>query len=255
VFFRTTAPSLHRNRLSPHELFRHLDFYVHLPACRHLLHRIISDHSTAHTQEITGPPSFLLLSQFPGEGTALLTAALAHGAEKLMRKRVLIVDTISQTLSDSPYKRYSHLNAVDPESSEHSKSATDPTQRVQLAAPRVDLTIARAVPETAHARYTTNEICFSRVRTESPVLSDFILSSYLESLHRQYDLILIESCALTALDEDSLHPAILASYADSTIAVLSSRGMERTALLSLRDLVARHRIKLSGFVCNGGPQL
>lgn len=206
--------------------------YLCLPECRYLLHQVCS------TQDEKGIKSILILSQFPKEGRTFLTSVLAVAASELLKRRVLIVDTLSDSLAASPF-----YHALDTHQSGDQEPRTVRSDGVNIA-------LARRVSHNGCSTSRRDE------RNEGgeivPTIPDFEVGDYLRSAREYYDLILIDGCALRAIERDTLHPSILAFHSDSTIIVASARGIERNALASLKELLSRHHIHPLGLVFNQG---
>lgn len=204
--------------------------------CRHLIHQI---RSAQHELNIR---SILLISQLPGEGKTILTSILAEASAKLFGDRVLIVDTASSSSTDS-YARY-HLN---------SSEVTGP--EIRERAPRQIMVVAAKgppwsmPPDTKEAEVGSNAQPYP---ARAP--SEFEVGAYLNQNRNSYDLILIDSCALRPLDGQTLHPAILASFSDAVIVVLSPASVERKRLAWMKGALSQHQIKPLGFVFNQGGQ-
>src|SRR5689334_14789819 len=76
-----------------HELFD----YIRRSECKRLINRIMV---AQNEQDLK---SIVVLSQFPSEGKTLCISALAIGFLTLLHKRILIMDTVSQSRDDSFY--------------------------------------------------------------------------------------------------------------------------------------------------------
>lgn len=209
-----------------------LQAYLSLPECRHLIHKIRA------AQLERGIKSILVLSQFSKEGKTFLTSMLANAAATLLSQRVLIVDAISNTPSDSHHHVYAGCGAP------HSEHATLKTLDT------IDLVCAKqlGVDEiNGHSNPDTEE----RRKTHSNgTISDFVVTSNIFAMRERYDLVLIDGCALNEVRPNSLHPAILASHTDATVLVLSPPAINRTALRLMKELLSRYGINPLGIIVN-----
>lgn len=207
--------------------------YLGTPECRRLIHLIQNSKKTSANQTV------LLLSQFSKEGRTFVSALLALAASSLLRQRVLVVDTVHINSTDSP------LYHLLPQTSEDTCSRKPPgyTGAIELALGK------RLEPLTQSALDT--EAAFAR-GDHVALVPDFEAANYLQRARGSHDLIILDGCALQALNADTLHPAILAQHSDLVLLVASPRSVERTALHATRDLLALHGIKPRGLVFNPG---
>lgn len=212
------------------EYHKHLNDYLRLPDCRHIIHQL------RMAQNTRGVKSVLLLSQFQKEGKTFFTTMLAAAASRLLHQRVLVVDTGYASPHESPLHSLIHT---------HSNNIPDTHHE---SAGLIDVMLAKQIIfDRALGGYTY------RTNTEgSPGTSDFEVGEYVVSARNNYDLILIDGCALNTLQKDTLHPSILAFHSDATIVVTSSRGLERSSLESLKVLLSQQRICPLGLVFNRG---
>lgn len=201
--------------------------FLSLPECRSLLHRI---HSAQHERNAK---SILILSQFPQEGRTFLTSVLAEAAIRLFSQRVLIVDTDSTDVAHSPY--FTYLGR------DRSEGAGDPPEPASI-----EIAIAKRIRHQG-----TNETQPHPAHEETLDLPpDFAVGGYLTAVREEYDLVLIDGCALSSVGRTTVHPAILSVHSDITILVVSPPSIERNALRSMQGLLAQHRIRPFGFVHN-----
>lgn len=216
-----------REQPHPKECRRSVLEFLQLPESRALLHRIRSAHDERRAKSI------LILSQFPREGRTFLTSVLAEAAVTLFSQRVLIVDTDSTDLAHAPY--FTYLGR------DRSEGPGDPLEPASI-----EVAIAKRIRHQG-----TNETQSHPAHEETlDLLPDFDVGAYLTAVRDQYDLVLIDGCALSSVGRATLHPAILSVYSDSTILVVSPRSIERNALRSMQGLLAQHRIRPFGIVHN-----
>lgn len=218
------------SEVTPSDYHKHINDYLGLPDCRHIVHYI------RMAQNERGVKSVLLLSQFQKEGKTFFAAMLAAAASRLLHQRVLVVDAVFACPQESTLYNLLHL---------HSDNLIDKQNK---SAGLIDIVLAKQILfDRASGGYT-----YSTNTQGSHSASDFEIGEYLVSARNNYDLILIDGCALNTLQKDSLHPSILAFYSDATIVVASSRGLARSSLESLKRILSHQQICPFGLVFNRG---
>ena len=80
--------------------------------------------------------------------------------------------------------------------------------------------------------------------------TDFYVGPYLESVKNRYNLILIDTCAISANQSDTIDPVVVANQVDSSILITSHRSVHRTALESIKHDFKRYNVRLLGTVFN-----
>jgi Mrp family chromosome partitioning ATPase len=83
-------------------------------------------------------------------------------------------------------------------------------------------------------------------------VSDFDLLSFIATRVQSYDMVLIDTCAFTAVSRESFHPAIVAGGVEGALVVLSPQGMKRPALSAFKARLTYEQIEPLGFVVNVG---
>lgn len=86
----------------------------------------------------------------------------------------------------------------------------------------------------------------------SPDATDFQIAEYIAALERDYDLILLDTCALSTSNAYTMDPFIISHHADSALFLTSRRSLGKDQLLRLRREVGRWNIKVLGTVHNEG---
>lgn len=205
-----------------------LRFFVALSECRQLLHTIRS------RQSEMGIKSILILSQYPREGKTFLSSVLAEAASSLLHQRVLIVDTASTAPTESPYRDYLRSNQSMTAGSDHKTPGS------------IDIVLAKQVRHNRNSDFPKD----TASQGVAGVTSDFEVGAYLTAIREQYNLVLVDGCALDLVGRDSLHPSILASHSDASLVVTSSRSIQRHSLTAMKQLLTKNRICPLGFVHN-----
>jgi len=170
--------------------------------------------------------SLAILSEFPGEGKTFFTAALALAYAKYVPGQVLIVNTIPQSKGSEGLLR-SVLGVHRP-----MRRGTDNSSC------KVDLITAK------------NDMR-SRWR-ESP---DFLISAHIAKFSNSYDIVFVDTCAMSVADVDCVDPIILAQQVDASILLTSQKSLERSAVKSITTRFKRYGIQPLGSVFNSGALL
>lgn len=192
--------------------------YIRSPAYKRLLDRV----SAAQAGE--GFKSVSVLSRLPGEGRTFFVSVLALGYAVYLRKRVLIMDTVSQTRNEAL-----HLATV---LGELPSSGRRPGS--------IDLITTKTL---------------GRAGSPGPVgcdAADFQIAPFMAALGPSYDLILLDTCALSAVTEEHLDPVILAKGGDAAILVTSPRSLDRDSIARVQSELSGSGVKLLGTVYNSG---
>ncbi|HUP58603.1 MAG TPA: hypothetical protein VM598_14185 [Bdellovibrionota bacterium] len=169
-----------------------------------------------------------VLSEHPGEGKTFFVSALALGYSVLLNKRVLIVNTTSQPTN----RELLHRNVFQKEA----ETMSQPGQIVP-----VSRTIDLLSP-------------FHDEEGRVEESSDFQMGQYIRSVQDTYDLVIFDTCAMSASNADHMDPIIIARQVDTSILLFSDRSLSREALPSIRDKLAQWSVRLMGMVYNtGGP--
>lgn len=218
----TNEPS-HNREKARHALFN----YIRQSECKRLINRIMVAQNEQKFK------SLVVLSQFPSEGKTLCISALAIGFLTLLDKRILILDTVSQSRDDSFYchgvvesnAKNRNSGFIDIITTKTSDSLPVPTGRYGVLDPELD----------------------------SPYdCADFSIKPFVDSVKQQYDLILLDTCALSEVNDDSFDPLILAQHSDAALLVTSSSSIQKDTFGYFAHEVKKHRINSLGVVFNAG---
>lgn len=193
------------------------DFIKHTEVKR-LINQIVT------AQSHTGFRSLAVLSEYRGEGKTFFVAALALAYARFLPSRVLMVNTVSQPRGGGLFLE-SILGMHAPES--HSR-------RGLVEPGRVDLITTRG---SEGGPFDS---------------SDFHVASYIEGLASRYDVVLIDTCAMSEAGKDNVDPIIVAKHADTSVLVTSPRSVDRSTLTQLKRKLRRYGIQPLGTVYNTG---
>ncbi len=212
--------------------------YIRYPQCKRLINRIFTAQKTNNFKSVA------VISQFPEEGKTVFTAVLALGFHMFLDKRVLIMDTVSQTRDESFY--YRGLLG-------HSLLELDQKKKQSC----IDLITTRNVGSKIRFQHlqtpdksTEVEIPDFNQDQDSDVTSDFKLCGFIESMKSNYDLILLDTCALSTANKYNFDPLILAQHADTSILVTTPRSLDRGLLKELTQELRRYNVSSLGMVVN-----
>ncbi len=186
--------------------------YLRQPEFKRLLTQVSSLHEKRRFRTLA------VLSEFTGEGKSFCTAALALGFAKLLRKRVLILDASFQPSDKALFAETVYGEDGGPEVS---------TGSIQFLSTRSN--------DNGHTD-----------------ISDFQMGNYLASLRNQYDLILLDTCAMADVQPMNMDPVVIARNADECVLVTSQRSMDRDLLERISSDLKRWEIRLLGAIFNSG---
>jgi hypothetical protein len=220
--------------------------YIKNPEFKRLLNKI------ALAQEVENFKSIAVLSEFSGEGKTFFISVLALGYAAFLKRRVLIMDTISQTRNDSFYiSSVLGEESYAIEDTEVSNSGT------------IDLITTRNLKKQAQA---FKQIGFSSNLLENPDsvngngmcdyddelydTADFQIGPFIHSLYSTYDLILLDTCALKEVSKNNLDPIILAHQADTNVIITTQDSLKKETLYKVHRELSKSNIRVLGTVHN-----
>jgi Mrp family chromosome partitioning ATPase len=165
-----------------------------------------------------------ILSSYPQEGRTFFVSALALGYAVLLKKRVLIVNTALRVRKDSL-----NIEKIYFEELQHAPSVRDGQyiRAIDLMSPKM----------------STNDV--SQADTV-----DFQIGRYISVYKQNYDLILIDNCAITVHDEKTIDPIVIAGQADASLLVTSDKSLQRGPLVEMKDLLTKWRVRVIGAIHN-----
>lgn len=217
--------------------------YISQPHFKRFLHNL------ACIQEERGFKSLAVLSAKRGEGKTFLVSVLALAYAQFLKKRVLILDTISQTRDESFYYRGNVLGAP----TEHN---VDPKR---LPPGVIDLITTRNLSRQVqvYKRHGlrlpyTGDRSGDYGEEANGEATDFHIGRFVETHTAEYDLILLDTCSLEVSNGGTIDPLVLARQANAAILVTSPLSLDRTMVEPLKRELKKCRVNLLGTVYNQG---
>jgi hypothetical protein len=173
-----------------------------------------------------------ILSAYPQEGRTFFISAMAMGYAILLKKRVLIVNTALKIQKDSL-----NIRTVYDEQLQYAPVYGDWTNHanrmIDLMSPQMndegDVTDADTV--------------------------DFQIGAYISTFKHNYDLILIDTCALTSTAGKVIDPVVIAGQADASILLTSEQSMNRESLTEVKALLSQWRVRVLGSIHKVRPKI
>ena len=199
---------------------QYLTSYIRHTEFKRLFNQILT------AQEQGGFRSLAVLSEFPGEGRSFFVSGLALAYARYLPSRVLIVDSVNQTVGKCLYLE-SVLGVHEPELV-GGRSLAEPG--------RIDLVSTRT---NGSGSYDS---------------SDFQIGRYVEAMRDRYDVIIVDTCSLNSVGQHYIDPVIIAHQVDATILVTSLRSYERPILQRIKQKLKRYGIVPLGTVFNSGAR-
>ena len=83
-------------------------------------------------------------------------------------------------------------------------------------------------------------------------VSDFQIRDYINAFERDYDLVILDTCAIEAANSYSMDPLIIAQQADAALVILSKNCLGKDKLRRMRSELKRWKVKVLGTVYNAG---
>lgn len=197
--------------------------YVRTTPVKRLINKILAE------QQRTEFYSLSALSEYPGEGRTFLVSAVALGYAVFLNKRVLVIDTTHQEETARAY-----LGPV--------LSRGQFSEKKETGVPGV-------------VDVVTTKTLGSFADGQNSHIADFGMRAYIESVRSDYDLVLLDTCALSCADLESFDPLILAEQTDQSILITSKRSLKRELVDRVKADLAQCEISLLGTVFNHGDSL
>jgi Mrp family chromosome partitioning ATPase len=208
--------------------------YIKHPDFKRLLNQIVSQ------QAEQGFRTLSVLSKFPGEGRTFFTAVLALGYSLYLGRKVIIIDTVNSTRSDSFF--FGRI------------LSDDRVEKAMISGPGViDLMTMRALTRQIRLlqRSNSNDLnLLSENEILDPATADFKVGQVLALLRTKYDLVLIDTFAFESSSKENIDPLIIAKQTDTSLVVTSQKSLERSAILSLKSELKSASINLLATVHN-----
>jgi len=219
--------------------------YIRHPEFKRLLNQVMM------AQKEKGFSSVTILSEFPQEGRTFFISALALGYATYLDKKVLIMDTISQTKDESFYFGhilgkesdliFSYDNDSDAKGGVVDLIATkNLCRRVRLEHEGESLDVIR---QDSLLPYSEEEL-YENV--------DFRIREFINTLKQTYDLILLDTCPLSRASKFQLDPMILAKQAEASILLTSQQSVSRQRLSVIKNELELSRVEILGTIYNEG---
>lgn len=206
--------------------------YIHHPAFKRLLNHV------AQRQDEFRVKSLAVISEYPGEGKTFFTSALALGYAAFMQKRVLVVDTVCESREQSYY-----IGRV----------TGSPDRRSNKNGGSIELITSHTIHQEIylHHSHEPNQQV-QRPVTGGYYSADFQMRDVIVALSPTYDIILVDTCALSNVAKSSFDPIVLAQQVDGVILVNSHKSLEKDAINRLKSELNQSRIKVIGTIFNQG---
>lgn len=210
--------------------------YIKFPECRRLVNRINTEQRERNFKSLT------VLNKNSDRGKTVFTSVIALGYLMFLDKRVLIIDTVSDSRDGSFYYR---------EFYPHSSKAGDGNAK---RAGCIDLITAESLSRKNLLHYSGGALIHSEAAEPFDGRGDdgaeFQINPFIDSIKRYYDLILIDTCAFDEANRDSFDPMIIAEHSDCSVLILPESSLERDSLVAIGKELKRHHLTPLGVVLN-----
>lgn len=244
-----TQPGKHQEEYLPSALSFEADAmsgYLRLPEIKRLVHRIAS------TQNEDPYKSLVILSEYPGEGRSFLVSLLALAYASILKSRVLILDTVSQTRESS-----FHSSSIirDASSLQEAPGSRDDDSQFR-GVTGVDLIATRAMQPSglvrSHTSNQTNGTSKTFQTSDVALLqtAEFLMKPFIAALSPSYDLILLDTCAMSAVSGDNFDPLVLARQIERAVLLLSPGSRNRGTAQTIKKRLDQEGVSLMGVIHN-----
>jgi Mrp family chromosome partitioning ATPase len=194
--------------------------FVHYAEFKRILDRVVN----AHLQDKV--KSIAILSELPGEGKTLLTAALAVGLSELLNSKILVIDTQTFAAPNS-------LTLDRALETDELPSAAKPTQKTLLV--KADL------------------LPMSRQQNKSKDgIVEYKINDLIQEYSSRYDLLLFDTSALSAKNRNNIDPWVIARHVDTNILVVGDETLKKNMSPSFNERRLSDKLKICGLIYNEG---
>ncbi len=194
--------------------------FVHYAEFKRILDKVVHAHTNDKMKSIA------ILSELPGEGKTLLTAALAVGLSELLNIKILVIDT--QTFSAPNSLTLDRALETD-----ELPSAAKPTQKTLLV--KADL------------------LSMSRQQSKSKDgIVEYKISELIQEYIGRYDLLIFDTSALSAKNRNNIDPWVVARHVDTNILVIGDQTLRKNMSPSFNERRASDKLKICGLIYNEG---
>ena len=204
-----------------------LSEYIREPYFKRLLNAI------AGAQYHSNFKTLAVLSQQPGEGKTFFVCSVALAYSQYLQGRVLIVDTTKQTRDKLLFLECLISEAQNGVVNGHANGNGNGNKNGKKNS-RIDFLTTRNINGGAHD------------------WSDFQLASYIDRFKQEYDLVLIDTCALEVVDRYATDPLIVARGSDASVLITSKQTLKKERLSEIQRELKSSEVNLLGTVFNGG---
>jgi len=219
--------------------------YIRHPEFKRLLNQILM------AQQEQKFVSMAILSEFPQEGRTFFISALALGYATYLDKKVLIMDTISQTKDESFY--FGHILGEESDSIfSYDNDSDSKGGVVDLIATKNLCRRVKLEHEGESLDVLKGDSLLSYSEKDLYENVDFRIRDFINSLKKSYDLILLDTCPLSRASKFHLDPMILAKQAETSILLTSPQSVNRRRLSTIRNELKSSQVKILGTIFNDG---
>jgi Mrp family chromosome partitioning ATPase len=161
-----------------------------------------------------------VLSQEVGEGKTLFASLFAYSYSHILKKRVLIIDT--QTKANGKSHVLDQIFEV--EDSNGNNFQPRPTFQIGIDI----IHIARVAENQNKAN------------------SEYTIQVIIEKYSDKYDLIIVDTCAISLRNQNNFDPIVISNRLDTTVYVTSTKSLESSFIVELKE-----KMKLNPRFCMG----
>jgi Mrp family chromosome partitioning ATPase len=201
-----------------------LESYIRQPEFKRLLFKI--SQTTVHGKALQ---NFAVLSEFPGEGRSFVSAVLALGFVRILKKRVLLMSTVEQHPQ----------NAFTFGSSDYLLDASK-----RYYSPDIISTSSFSSYCDVHAYSSLS----GAAKNIEP--AEFILSPFLTALAPSYDMIILDTCPLSKIGTNNFDPIIVASFTQGALLVLGEKSISSSSLAHTKEKLSGYGVEVIGSIVN-----
>jgi Mrp family chromosome partitioning ATPase len=214
-----------RSRIEENQISKLRD-YTSQPKIKRLISSIILK------QGETNFKSVAILSELPREGRSFITSLVAFCYAQMYQKRVIIIDLSNPNKTNS----WNFVNLISANDLNNIKEDNPNSYCIHLL-------VAKPQPDLINKNISTTTI------NESCTQLD-LLKITLDSLKPSYDLILLDTNAMSDNKTDKPDSINSAKMADRSILVLSEKTLTREKLIQIKSRIVSAGIEVLGTIHN-----
>ncbi len=196
--------------------------FIHYSEFKRILDKVVTHHLEHKTKSIA------ILSELPGEGKTLFTAALAAGLSELLKIKILVVNT--QTFQAPNHMSLEHALEID----ELFSGTKKPIQKTLLV--------------------NTDVLPASSLQEAKTGLTEYKIGEIIEKYTKVYGLLIFDTSALSARNKNNIDPWVIARHVDTNLLVVGRHTIRKNLSPHFYERKSTNNLKIAGLIFNEGTR-